>query len=101
MKATLTRDAVVSKLMNHVLESIHQDASGEVLRGILRHGFPGFERMTDSQLDSELQLRGLAEGPLLSAREDDDDSDSSAFSELGQEIAGLAPLPFSGNADPA
>ena len=72
MKITLTRDAAVLCLIDHVLESIRQDPTDEVLRSILRHGFPGFAKMSNRQLNDELELRGLSDARRVRIEEDDD-----------------------------
>ena len=93
MKTNLTREGAVLRLVNHTLEWIHQDATGEVLRGMLKYGFTGFETMSDRQLDSELELRGLSEPGSLSIGEDED-PDGEDFDAGEQEIGELAPSPF-------
>ena len=72
MKITVTRDAAVLCLIDNVLESIHQDPTDEVLRSILRYGFPGFEKMSDRQLNDELELRGLSDARRVRIEDDDE-----------------------------
>ena len=60
MKRRFGREAAINQLIDHTLASIHQDPDGEILREMVRRGFLGFERLTDSRLEAELQMRGLS-----------------------------------------
>jgi hypothetical protein len=54
------REAAINQLIEHTLESIHQDPDGQILRAMVRRGFLGFEELTDSRLEAELRSRGLS-----------------------------------------
>jgi hypothetical protein len=70
-----SKGAAVVRLTDQVLETIRQDASGEVLRGMIRYGFQGFEHMSVGRLAAELRLRGLSQPFDLAASNDDDPDD--------------------------
>ena len=79
------KEAAVLRLTDHVLETIRQDATGEVLKGMIRHGFLGFENMSEGRLATELRLRGLSE-PSDSAASNEDDLDNAEGAELESEL---------------
>jgi len=79
------KEAAVLRLTDHVLETILQDASGELLRGMIRYGCQGFEHMSDSRLAAELRLRGLSE-PFDLAASNDDDLDDTEAAELESDL---------------
>ena len=60
MERRFGREAAINQLIDHTLESIHQDPDGELLREMVRRGFLGFEGLTDGGLQAELQMRGLS-----------------------------------------
>ena len=88
MEKKAGREAAVLRLMDHVLETIRQDATGEMLRGMIRYGFLGFEKMSDGQLAVELRLRGLSEPSDLGVP-NDDDFDSAESADLESELGDL------------
>jgi hypothetical protein len=72
----LGRKAAIDRLVDHTLESIHQDPDGEMLRAILRNGFRGFERLSGPSLEAELNMRGLRVDSDLRGVEEDTELDS-------------------------
>ncbi len=79
------KKAAMLRLTDHVLETIRQDATGEVLRGMIRYGFLGFEHMSDGRLATELRLRGLSV-PSDLAVSNEDDLDNAEGAELESEL---------------
>jgi hypothetical protein len=75
MQRRFGRQAAIDQLVDHTLESIHQDPDGELLREMVRRGFFGFEGLTDSRLEAELQMRGLSSAPLPQTHDDEEAED--------------------------
>lgn len=53
--------SMIDTLISHAMTAVSDDPEGTWLRLILRRGFTGFENMSEQQLRTELQLRGLAD----------------------------------------
>ncbi len=69
---------MIDLLVANAVSSVSDDPDGTWLRLILRRGFNGFENMTEVQLRTELQMRGLAGYESQDAEEVDAEDDEDA-----------------------
>jgi hypothetical protein len=68
--ASMGRNEMVDRLAAHTAAAVSSDPDIDWLRFILRHGFIGYEHMSKTQLQNELERYGLVES-VFDGREED------------------------------
>ena len=71
----MSKDEMIRKLVQHSVKTAVSEAKHYWLADLFENGFAGYRKLSRSQLERELQMRGLAKAEAAIDEDDLDDLD--------------------------